>query len=84
MAAPEDNSRARTEYVVLRHVGEHWELLAQLHAHSANAAARAAARDQLDAAALDQGVELRAVSARAWEVGHARLKAKHETRIVPT
>jgi len=79
-----NGSRPRTSYIVLHLYGEGWKELAEVPAHSAQAACVEAARGHLDPAQLDQGVQLHAVTARAWRAGHQHLKARHETRIVTT
>lgn len=78
-----DSNSTRT-YVVLRLDEDGgWRVLTEVSAHTAKAACLKAAQE-LEPAELNQGIELTAVHARAWNAGHQRLIARHETRIVPT
>lgn len=81
----DDNHHAGTNYVVLRQTEDgSWQEVAQTDAHHASAAAKRIAQQHLDPKDLEDGVQLRAVTTRAWEAGLCRVKAEHQTKIVTT
>lgn len=81
----DDENHAGTAYIVLRQTADGaWQEIAQTDAHHAVAAAKRVAAKHLDPKNLEDGVQLRAITARAWQAGLCRVKAEHKTRIVTT
>jgi hypothetical protein len=79
----DENHHAGTTYIVLRQTEDgFWSELAETTAHHAAAAAKRAAKDHLDPKDLEDGVQLRAITARAWAAGLVRVRTEHKTRIV--
>lgn len=70
------------QYVVLQQTADGaWQEIAEIKTHNATAAIKRAA-EHIDAKDLEDGVVLRAVSARAWQAGRSHVKAEQQTRIV--